>query len=150
MQASQLGLKDAQAVAFFAVTFVDADGDLAVDLGAGDLLQDRCPLVGRCLEEGGEATLGQQHGAGEAIEIHAGSRLDLAGDAVEASLKQSAGVGVGDLVPGLLKLAIRLATGPMLAPVAAEATGLGREGDLGEALAGVAGHDLVFAPGDPG
>ena len=149
LQAIQLGLEDAQVVALHGAAFVDTDGDLAVDLRAGDLLQDGGALIGGRLEKGSEAALGQQHGAGEACEVHASDGLDLVGDTAQAGFEQGSGIGVGDLVPGLLELAIRLAPGTMLAPVAAETAGLGREGDLGEALARVAGHDLVFAFGYP-
>ena len=58
------------------VTLVDGDGDLAVDLGAGQLLQQFGALAGLCVEEGGELPLRQHHRAGKALEVEARQRLD--------------------------------------------------------------------------
>ena len=48
-----------------------------------------------------------------------------------------------------LEFAIRPLAGPALAPVTAVTAGLGLEGHLGKALAGLAGHDFVAMPADP-
>ena len=56
---------------------MDTDRDLAVDLRAGNLFKNRSSVIGWCLEECGKATLGQQHGSGKPIKVHAGSRLNL-------------------------------------------------------------------------
>ena len=47
-----------------------------------------------------------------------------------------------------LEFTIRLLACPVLAPVTAVTPGLGFEGHLGKALAGLAGHDFVSALGD--
>lgn len=129
---------------------MDTDGDLTVDLHPHDLLQDRGPIVRCRLEERGEAALGQQHGAGETVEIHASGRLDPFGHPSDVGLEDRVGVGVGDLVFRGLELSVRPFACSALAPVAPVPPGLGLEGHLGAALPGPAGQDLVPALGDLG
>ena len=58
------------------VTLVDGDGDLAIDLGAGQLLQQFGALAGLRVKKRGELPLRQHHRAGKALEVEARQRLD--------------------------------------------------------------------------
>ena len=145
-----LGLKAVQLLPLHALALVDADEDLAVDLRPRDPLQDRGPIVRRRLEERGEAALGQQHGAGETVEIYASGRIDPFGHPSDVGLEVRAGVGVGDLVFRGLKLSVWPLACPALASVAPVLHGLGFEGHFGAALPGPVGQDLVPALDDLG
>ncbi len=121
--------------------------NLPVDLGAGQLFQQLGALVGVGLEKSGETALGQQHGFGKALEIQAGEALGLAQLLVDL---------VGDDLPvcrgqfdlGRLQRAIGLVAGAALAPEGAVANALDLEFDLGQAVGGVPGHQLVGAGRD--
>ena len=141
----RLRLKQVQPLPLLPPAFVDLHGDVAVNLRARDLLQDGGPFVRGRLQEGGEASLGQEHGPGEPVEIHSGGFLDLPGHTPDLGLEESARLAVGDLVLRGLEFAVRLFPRPALAPVAPEAPRPGPEGHFGKALPRLAGHDLVAA-----
>ena len=122
--------------------------DAAVERGASDLFEDGRALIRCGFEEGGEAALGEQHGARETLEIHAGEGLDLFGDAAQLLVQDATAVMVGDLVAWRLQLALRAQVGAALTPGAAEAPGGGGEYRFGETIAGLPRHDLVAALGD--
>src|SRR5690606_21972148 len=134
---------------FGTLTLVHAHGYLAVDTGAGDLFENGRTLVRGGLQEGGEAALGQHHGAGETFEIHAGGQLHLLGDPAQLRFDDPAAVGLGYLVFRRLQGAVDTPARPALAPVAAVAAARRLEGHFGEAFPGLAGHDLVAAVGHP-
>lgn len=123
-------------------------GDQPVHLGAGEFLQQLGALVGAGFEEGGEPTLGQQHGLGEALEIEPGEAFglfELVVDLVGEDLP------VGDarqLHLGWLQPAVHLVAGPALAPEGAVAHALHLELHLGQAVGGVPRHQLVGRGGD--
>ena len=133
-----------QAGALRAAPLMDQDGDPAVDPGAGDLFQDGRPFVGSCPEKGGKIALGQQHGTGKPVKVHAGEPLHLLLHLPDPGRKQFPGHPIGKFMPGLLELTVRPAPRPVLAPVAAKSPLPGLELHLGRALAGAAGHDLVL------
>ncbi len=137
LDAFELGLQVFQCLTLLGAAFMDPDGDAAVEFGAGDLFEDGRARIRLGLEERGEPALGQEHGACEPVEIHAGHGLDLFGHIAQFGLQDLAGFGVDDLVLRGLQLAIGLFSSAMLCPVAAEASGLGFEGDLGKAVAGL-------------
>ena len=126
-----------------AQALVHGDGDAAVDFGAGDLFEQRRAFVRCGAEEGGEVALGEEHGAGEALVVHAGEAFDGGGDVFEAGGKEFAAFGVGQFVFGVLEFAACFAPRAVLAPMAAVAPGAGAEGDFGVAGAAVAAHDFV-------
>ena len=97
------------------------------------------------LEKGRESSLGQQHRTREALEIHARGLLDEFAHLGDLRLQDGPGIGIGDLMPGLLQLAFRLFPGAVLAPVAAVTALLRLEGHLGKTFARLARHDLVAA-----
>src|SRR5690554_5701644 len=127
---------------------MDANGYLAVDLCARDLLQDRSPIIRCRLKERGEAALGKQHGTGKTIKVHTGSRLDLVGYTSHLGFEDLAGISIGNFMFRSLELAIRLLACPMLAPMTAVTPTLGFEGHLGKTFAGLPGHDFVSALGN--
>ena len=55
---------------------VNLDGYQAIDLGAGNLLEDIGPLIDRCQQKCREIPLCQQHGPGKALKIHTGCLFD--------------------------------------------------------------------------
>ena len=142
-----LRLEERQFVPLGTLAFMYAHGDAAVDLGAGDLFEDRRPFVRGCLEKGREATLGKQHGAGEPVEIHAGGRFDPAGHPPDGRIQNFPGLGVGHLVLRGLQFTTRMLACPSLAPGTPELPGVRGKGHLGTAFAGLAGHDFVAALG---
>ena len=144
----RFSLEQVQFFPLLTLALMDTDGYLAVDLCARYLLQDRSPIIRCRLKERGKAALGQQHGSGETIKVHAGSRLDLVGYTSDLGFKDFAGIGIGNFVFRGLEFAIRLLACPVLAPVTAVTPGLGFEGHLGKTFAGLAGHDFVSALGD--
>jgi len=95
-----------------------------------------------------QSRLGQQHGAGKTVKVHAGSGLDLVGYTSDLGFENFTGIGIGNFVLRGLEFTIRLLACPVLAPVTAVTPGLGFEGHLGKALAGLAGHDFVSTLGD--
>ena len=143
-----LCLEECQFFPLGPVTLVHAHGDPAVDLGAGDLFEDRRPIIRGRLQEGGKVPLGEQHGAGEAVEIHACDRLDQVGHPGDGGIEDLAGVSVGQLAFRRLEVAGRSFVGSALAPGAAVTARIGGKAHLGKAFAGVTGHDLVAALGD--
>ena len=58
---------------------VGAFGNMGIDVGSGNLFQNRGALGGRGIEKGGEAPLRQQHGTGKAVKIQPGKFRDLCG-----------------------------------------------------------------------
>ena len=142
-------LQQVQLLFLGALAFVYADGDLAVDFGAGYLLQNRCALIRCCLQKGGKATLGQQHGAGEAVKVHAGGVFHLFGHPADQRFNHLAGIGIGDFLLRCLQFAFRFLPRAALAPVATVAAGGGFKGHLGKALPGLPGHDFIAALADP-
>ena len=120
-------------------------GDPAVNFRAGDLFENGAALTRRCMKEGIEASLGEEHGTREALEVHAGRLLDEIVHLVDPGLEDGPGIGIGYFVPGLLQFAFRFFPGAALAPVAAVPALLRLERDLGEAFPGLARHDLVAA-----
>ena len=117
--ACRFSLEQIQLFPLFTLAFMDTDGDLAVDLCARYLLQDRSPIIRCRLKEHGEATLGKQHGAGETVKVHAGSRFDLACYPSDLGFKDFARIGIGNFVFRGLEFTIRLLACPVLAPVTA-------------------------------
>jgi len=146
--ACRFSLEQVQFFPLFALAFMDTDGYLTVDLCTRYLLQDRSPIIRCRLEERGKAALGQQHGAGKTVKVHAGSGLDLVGYTSDLGFENFTGIGIGNFVLRGLEFTIRLLACPVLAPVTAVTPGLGFEGHLGKALAGLAGHDFVSTLGD--
>jgi hypothetical protein len=127
---------------------VDLHRYQAVDLGAGDLLEDGCSLIGRGLEKGRESPLRKEHRTGEAREVHARGRHDEFTYLDDSRFENLSGHRVCYFMPRLLQLAAGPFPGAVLAPVAAVAALLRLEGDLGKAFAGLPRHDLVAAFGD--
>ncbi|MNV12391.1 hypothetical protein D3C71_1029900 [compost metagenome] len=146
--ACRFSLEHVQLFPLFALPLMDTDGYPAVDLCTRYLLQDRSPIIRCRLEERGKAALGQQHGASETVKVHAGSRLDLVGYTSDLGFENLPRISIGNLMLRWLEFAIRLLACPVLTPVTAVTPSLGFEGHLGEAFAGLAGHDFVSALGD--
>ena len=122
--------------------------NVAVDFGAGDLFQQGPPVIGGGLEEGGEISLGEEHGAGEALEVQPRDFFDPVWHVGELSGEDFPRI-FKNFVFGGLEFSVGALPGGALAPVASEASFRGLEGHFGEALAGVAGHDLVGRFGHP-
>src|SRR5690606_35207498 len=146
--ACRFSLEQVQFFPLFTLALMDTDGYPAVDLCTRYLLQDRSQITRCRLEERAKAALGQQHGTGETVKIHAGSRLDLVSDPSNLGFEDLAGIGIGNFVFRGLEFAVRLLACPVLTPVTAITPSLGFEGHLGKAFAGLAGHDFVSALGD--
>src|SRR3990167_1637666 len=124
--------------------FEHALGNLPVDIGAGQFLQQLGALVGARLEEGGETALGQQHGLGETLEIQAGEALGLAQLLVDL-VGEDGAIGRRQFHLGRLQRTLGLVAGAALAREGAVARALDLEFDLGQAIAGVPGHQFVGA-----
>ncbi len=91
-----------QPAALFGPALVDADGDVAVESRAGDLLQEGGLVVGRRGQKGGEGALGQERSPGELLEGEAGQGGHPGRRAAELALQKPA-AGFGDFVLGILK-----------------------------------------------
>jgi len=119
-------------------------GNQPVDIGAGQLFEQLGALVGRGFQKGREAALGQQHRLGETAEIQTGQALHLPGLFAEF-VGDDLTVQACQLGLGALQRAIGLVPRPALAPERPVALPLHLELDLGQALGGVPGHQLVLA-----
>lgn len=91
---------------------------------------------------------GKQHRAGEAAIVEAGKRrglLQLVRDFIGEDFAVSA---ARQLDAGRLQIAIRLVTGPVLAPESAVGDAFYFKLDLRQTLGGIAGHQVVLRLGD--
>src|SRR5690606_35720649 len=122
---------------------MNADGDPAVNFSAGDLFQYRCTRVRVGLQKRGETALRQQHGTGEAVEIHSGDTLYASGDILDFRFQNFSRCGVSQLMFRRLQLTRGMPARPVLAPVTAETSGLRFKRDFGETFAGLARQNLV-------
>ena len=124
-------------------------GNLPIDVGAGQLLQQLGALVGVGLQKGRKTALGQQHGFGEALEIQTGEALgqfEFFIQLVGEDLPDARGlIDLHQLDFRCLQRAVALVAGPALAPEGAVVLVLDRKLDLGQAVGGVPGQQLVAA-----
>jgi len=122
-------------------------GDLPIDRGPGDFLEQFGAGAGVGLEEAGELALGEQHRAEKAIVVQSGELGDLPlrlGDFLREDLTG----GKGDhLAAGILEFSVGLLVRPLTLPKAAEAAACAGEVDLRPGFAGVAAHDGFRAGG---
>ena len=140
-----LGLLLLQGLAGVARSFENGLRDATVDIGAGQFFEQLGALIGRGLQEGGKASLGQQHGLGKARKVQSGDFGDAPGFVLDMGGEYAAVRHQCQLHPGSLKGGIRLAARAALAPEGAVGHALDFELHLGFALAGVARHDVVAA-----
>ena len=124
------------------------DGYPAVDFGARNLFQNRRTLIRARLEKSREFPLGQEHRAGETLEIHPRYLLDPFCDPPDIRFENLPRIRLGEFVPPALQFPPGLPPGPVLGPVTAPASPRGFETHLGEAFTGVPGHDVIPAFGD--
>jgi len=123
----------------------DAFRDAAVDIGAGQFLEQLGTLIGRGLQKGGKAALGQQHGLGKARKVQPGDLGDAPGFVLDVGGEYAAVRHQCQLHPGRLQGCVRLAARAALAPEGAVGHTFDFELHLGLALSGVARHDVVAA-----
>ncbi|HPB97142.1 MAG TPA: hypothetical protein PKW66_14585, partial [Polyangiaceae bacterium] len=79
---------------FVSLPFMDAYRNITIDFRSCDLLENRRPVVRGCLEKGRELPLGQEHGAGEPIIVHARRGFDGSGHFPDLSFENDTGIGV--------------------------------------------------------
>ena len=121
--------------------------DVAVNLGAGQFLQQLGAVVGAGVQKGGKTALGQQHGLGEAGKVQArnGGHAPELVHALAAQNGAFAGgpVHTGQLHFGRLQRAVHLVTRAALAPEGAVHRAFHLKLHLGQAVHRVARHDVV-------
>ena len=145
---AQFRLQGLQYLAPSAAQLMHPHGNAAVDFRAGNLLQNRRAFIRRGMQEGRETALGQQHGAGKTVKIHAGRGLNLLRHAARRTGQNCTSEGVADFMPGQLQLACCLPPGPVLAPVAAELPFLRDKAHLGKTFASPARNYFIAALAD--
>ena len=121
---------------------------IRIDFRARELFQNGGALIGRRLQERGEAPLRKEHGAREAFEVHPCGFLHFVGHALNIAFEDLTRNGVGKFAARGLQFPGGFFPRPPLVPVAAECSRAGFEGDFGKTFPGLAGHDFVFAFGD--
>nr|VUD32568.1 Uncharacterised protein [Raoultella sp. NCTC 9187] len=124
--------------------FKHLGGDLPVDFGAGELLQQLRALFGFGVKKGGELALGEEHRAGKAAVIEAGERgghLQLVFDFVGKNLPI---VAAGQLDAGRLQVAVGLVARAVLAPEGAVGGAFDLKLNFSQAFGGIAGHQIVL------
>ena len=127
-----------------------AFGDAAVDLRSRDLFENGCALVGESLQKLCKLPLGQQHGAGELLEIHASGLFDQGADSADPGLCLARGCVVLEFALRWLQFATGLFVRSYLRPAHAIAPLVRGIDDLGKTRACVACHDLVARLADFG
>ena len=142
--AGGLGLNFLQLDAGLLMLFKDLCRNLAVNLGAGQLLQQLGALFRFRVQEGGELPLRQQHRAGEAAIVQAGERggqFQLIFDLIGEDL---AVLAARQLDARNLQVAVRLVSRPVLAPEGAVGDAFYLKLHFRQAFGSVAGHQIVL------
>ena len=148
VDARQLRFQRFESVAFEHDPRVYAFGYIRIDFRPRELFQNGRALIGRRLQERGEPSLRKEHGAREAFEVHPCGFLHFVGHALNIAFEDLTRNGVGKFAARGLQFPGGFFPRPPLAPVAAERSRAGFEGDFGKTFPGLAGHDFVFAFGD--
>ena len=148
VDARQLRFQRFESVAFEHDPRVYAFGYIRIDFRARELFQNGGALIRRRLQERGEPSLRKEHGAREAFEVHPCGFLHFVGHALNIAFEDLTRNGVGKFAARGLQFPGGFFPRPPLAPVAAERSRAGFEGDFGKTFPGLAGHDFVFAFGD--